>query len=417
MAASEPDTTPLAKAAKLRIAAMLTTDAATIRKQLALAAMYSNCHAKAITARSSALKSATRAVAALAHIAGRSETLKKLAKLKIAAVTQQDANSAQQTKNAIKPDSAATGLDKKVCSLLELGKNTKLNAEKTTAKGYKLESQLINPSPATNDPTETEAAVCGGNTGSCTDSGTGTKHGVRKGTVYRVSQAKEHVRTATTTGTTSVIWHAASQDESDIGNYVTTMANSEAAAVSAAAEPCEPWTEIGNEVFLQNIAAWEIPIDQEDKLNEKQRKIQPATLTALYDTKDEELTAKIWKSVDAIQLTKENSGVSKPAKLGDFTGTQRLLLLEAAVAARKNNAVQSTPDFTAQQEEASGPNTEAVDKKNREKKDECTATEEDKCDKTKCDWNAEKKQCKVKEGAAFISAVIKAPLLLAVLLL
>nr|AGH61138.1 variant surface glycoprotein 580 [Trypanosoma brucei] len=48
---------------------------------------------------------------------------------------------------------------------------------------------------------------------------------------------------------------------------------------------------------------------------------------------------------------------------------------------------------------------------------DCKASSETNCDKTKCDWNAEKKQCKVKEGAAFISAVIKSPLLLAFLLL
>nr|APD74639.1 variant surface glycoprotein 1125.4108 [Trypanosoma brucei] len=47
---------------------------------------------------------------------------------------------------------------------------------------------------------------------------------------------------------------------------------------------------------------------------------------------------------------------------------------------------------------------------------ECKATEEGKCDKEKCTWNKEKNECKVKEGAVVISAVIKAPLLLAVLL-
>nr|APD73284.1 variant surface glycoprotein 1125.539 [Trypanosoma brucei] len=57
------------------------------------------------------------------------------------------------------------------------------------------------------------------------------------------------------------------------------------------------------------------------------------------------------------------------------------------------------------------------DKKDGDKKAEvCKATEEKDCDKTKCEWNAEKKQCKVKERAAVISAVIKVPLLLAVLL-
>ncbi|EAN77412.1 variant surface glycoprotein (VSG, atypical), putative [Trypanosoma brucei brucei TREU927] len=66
----------------------------------------------------------------------------------------------------------------------------------------------------------------------------------------------------------------------------------------------------------------------------------------------------------------------------------------------------------------------AADKK-EEKKDgdnkttaaDFTGTEEDKCDKTKCDWNKEKNECKVKEGAVVISAVINAPLLLAFLIL
>nr|APD73058.1 variant surface glycoprotein 1125.214 [Trypanosoma brucei] len=57
------------------------------------------------------------------------------------------------------------------------------------------------------------------------------------------------------------------------------------------------------------------------------------------------------------------------------------------------------------------------DKKDGDKKDaECKATEEKDCDKTKCDWDKEKSECKVKEGAAVISYVMKAPLLLAFLI-
>nr|ARB51420.1 variant surface glycoprotein [Trypanosoma brucei] len=59
---------------------------------------------------------------------------------------------------------------------------------------------------------------------------------------------------------------------------------------------------------------------------------------------------------------------------------------------------------------------EKKDGDNKTNATDCTGAEEGKCDKTKCDWNAEKKQCKVKEGAAVISYVMKAPLLLAFLL-
>nr|APD73935.1 variant surface glycoprotein 1125.2034 [Trypanosoma brucei] len=49
---------------------------------------------------------------------------------------------------------------------------------------------------------------------------------------------------------------------------------------------------------------------------------------------------------------------------------------------------------------------------------ECKASSETDCDKNKCTWDKERNQCKVKEGAVVISAVItKAPLLLALLLL
>nr|CAJ16833.1 variant surface glycoprotein (VSG, atypical), putative [Trypanosoma brucei brucei TREU927] len=58
------------------------------------------------------------------------------------------------------------------------------------------------------------------------------------------------------------------------------------------------------------------------------------------------------------------------------------------------------------------------EKKDGDKKEECKAAEEKDCDKTKWDWNAEKNECKVKEGVAVISPVItKAPILLAFLLL
>ncbi|SCU64205.1 uncharacterized protein TEOVI_000756800 [Trypanosoma equiperdum] len=60
----------------------------------------------------------------------------------------------------------------------------------------------------------------------------------------------------------------------------------------------------------------------------------------------------------------------------------------------------------------------AEEKKDGDKKDaECTGTVETDCDTKKCDWNAEKKECKVKEGARIILTLINTPLWLAFLLL
>nr|APD74940.1 variant surface glycoprotein 1125.4727 [Trypanosoma brucei] len=69
------------------------------------------------------------------------------------------------------------------------------------------------------------------------------------------------------------------------------------------------------------------------------------------------------------------------------------------------------------QSEKTEKTEESKDGDNKTSAAECTGAEEKDCDKTKCDWNAEKKQCKVKEGAAVISYVMNAPLLLAFFLL
>nr|AGH61270.1 variant surface glycoprotein 817 [Trypanosoma brucei] len=66
--------------------------------------------------------------------------------------------------------------------------------------------------------------------------------------------------------------------------------------------------------------------------------------------------------------------------------------------------------------------TDAAEKKEDKKDGDnktaevCTATAAGKCDTTKCTWDKDKNECKVKEGAVVISSVIKAPLLLAFLI-
>nr|ARB50642.1 variant surface glycoprotein [Trypanosoma brucei] len=92
--------------------------------------------------------------------------------------------------------------------------------------------------------------------------------------------------------------------------------------------------------------------------------------------------------------------------LSYLEGMKRIRKLEGT--AEKKDVAKKT-----ETEEKTG---EKKDGDNKTNATDCTGAEEGKCDKTKCDWNAEKKQCKVKEGAAVISYVMKAPLLLALLL-
>nr|APD73814.1 variant surface glycoprotein 1125.1652 [Trypanosoma brucei] len=121
----------------------------------------------------------------------------------------------------------------------------------------------------------------------------------------------------------------------------------------------------------------------------------------------------------------------KPVKYKNGGKTEDTTISALATSADLNLALAYLEGLKADKRQAAPPATDKnpskkadTEDKTVEKKDgdnkataaDCTGTEEDKCDTKKCDWNAEKKQCKVKEGAVVISSVIKAPLLLVFLL-
>ncbi|CBH13985.1 variant surface glycoprotein (VSG), putative [Trypanosoma brucei gambiense DAL972] len=91
------------------------------------------------------------------------------------------------------------------------------------------------------------------------------------------------------------------------------------------------------------------------------------------------------------------------------------VILSYLIVRRQQNSQAAQKQLESEKEKATGtkPDTEnKTEKKDGKKKDECTGTVETDCDKTKCEWNAGKKQCKVKEGAV-VSSMIKTPLLFA----
>ncbi|SCU64598.1 Trypanosome variant surface glycoprotein (A-type), putative [Trypanosoma equiperdum] len=162
------------------------------------------------------------------------------------------------------------------------------------------------------------------------------------------------------------------------------------------------------------------PTADVSKLSDKATEID-GQITKLYGKNGGEVKTKVWDKFKSIQIPKEATLDNEPTtlkKLDDlnklwfasFFHKAKLIQEKAARAHQKETEKTKTADNN---KEAGA----AENKKDGDKKDECKATEEDKCDKTKCDWNAEKKQCKVKEGAVIISAAIKAPVLLAFLIL
>nr|AGQ50108.1 variant surface glycoprotein [Trypanosoma brucei] len=169
-------------------------------------------------------------------------------------------------------------------------------------------------------------------------------------------------------------------------------------------------------VYLPDVSPSELPNKEKDltQLVEKH-----------YGNEQDTFDNKVWGTLATLGIPKAALLATDDQKVGS---TDNLAQLQTAVAYSIIRLTKSKTDkpsgTTNNKEEENGNKADASADKTEEKKDgdnktnatDCTGAEEGKCDKTKCDWNAEKKQCKVKEGAAVISYVMKAPLLLALLL-
>nr|APD74465.1 variant surface glycoprotein 1125.3093 [Trypanosoma brucei] len=143
-----------------------------------------------------------------------------------------------------------------------------------------------------------------------------------------------------------------------------------------------------------------------------------AKLKEKYGDSGDEYNKKLWQKIEQLKIgvtkskTKTEVDLKEERTISELTeGLARFIGELNAQAAKTTKNDEKKADTTS---------ADAADKKGEkndgDKKDEvCTATEETNCDKTKCTWNKEKNECKVKESA-YISSVTKVPLLLAALL-
>nr|ARB51428.1 variant surface glycoprotein [Trypanosoma brucei] len=104
-------------------------------------------------------------------------------------------------------------------------------------------------------------------------------------------------------------------------------------------------------------------------------------------------------------------------KLTDLASGDKEEKLMAYLMVKTNQRYQIRQETNPEGESKTDTAGKKEEEKDGDKKEECKATEEKDCDTKKCDWNKDKNECKVKEGAGVISAVSKAPLLLELLLL
>nr|APD75635.1 variant surface glycoprotein 1125.5576 [Trypanosoma brucei] len=152
--------------------------------------------------------------------------------------------------------------------------------------------------------------------------------------------------------------------------------------------------------------------------DQEQKNLIDSYIKTNFGDNNNKFKTKIWDHIEQNDYTNSISGTTLKGKIAALASTGTDLLAAGSRAGsnkcdRESSPTKGTKDSDTK--ETSKPGDKADNDKATAA--DCTATEADKCDKNKCTWDKEKNQCKVKEGAAVISAVIKAPLWLAVLLL
>nr|APD74899.1 variant surface glycoprotein 1125.4680 [Trypanosoma brucei] len=155
--------------------------------------------------------------------------------------------------------------------------------------------------------------------------------------------------------------------------------------------------------------------------NEKATTNSPKDLEMLiesaYGKNGQKFKENLWDQIDKLTPTVNKGETSEKLNLKTEKDISKL----GEALARQLGSIRKETEAQASEAEKKTNSGEATE----EKKDgdhkptagECKATEADKCDKTKCDWNKEKNECKVKEGSFIISAATKVPVFFAVLLL
>nr|APD74910.1 variant surface glycoprotein 1125.4692 [Trypanosoma brucei] len=154
------------------------------------------------------------------------------------------------------------------------------------------------------------------------------------------------------------------------------------------------------------------------KTNEKATTNSPKDLEMLiesaYRKNGQQFKENLWDQIDKLSPTLNKGETNEKLNLKTEKDISKL----GQALARQLGFIKKEAEAQASEAEKTNSGEATEEKKGGDNKTtttDCKGTEEKDCDKTKCDWNKEKKECKVKEGAAVISYVMKASLLLELL--
>nr|AGH60703.1 variant surface glycoprotein 1794 [Trypanosoma brucei]APD73724.1 variant surface glycoprotein 1125.1537 [Trypanosoma brucei] len=180
----------LKKSKKLQIAALLTTDRKKTAFLQALSELHRTCQQTDVEkAFKKALKLAADA-ASLAHMAGNSAALTKLAKLKTKRdTTAFTTGTGSAERKRIEVDGAKTGINTGKCTIHSyINGEAPQGAEKALTT-WQLSLQVVRSDSTTASQAATQGMVCETNNGQCSGSNNGNRAGISSGTLYSTTDA------------------------------------------------------------------------------------------------------------------------------------------------------------------------------------------------------------------------------------
>ncbi|AAQ16093.1 variant surface glycoprotein (VSG, atypical), putative [Trypanosoma brucei brucei TREU927] len=421
-AASLPDVN-VKKSKKLKIAALLTTDRKKAAFLQALSDLHLSCKRGDDDRALQTLIGLASKAAALAHMAGTSAALTKLATLKKKTDTNAfttGTNSAQRKRIAV--DGAKTGINTGKCTI-----HSYINAEAPAGADKALSNwqhslKVVKPDTTAATQGATQAMVCETTNGQCSSSSSGNTAGISSGTLYKTDPAAKQQTGKVKPSATTKEWvfhsdkiaHQAAQLDTELSDALTTYATT--------TDSCEPYNKLDNNNFILRVYKIAKGDDTATEIPQAERNNIKNIVESSYGKDPTTYEETIWKGVKATPLTKSNSGRPSDTKLDSITTLNDLQQIEAfieASAAIKQNerSSASTSECKAQIETASA--CKGKEKKNCNSNCEWEGTE----DKGTCKPKNEEEGVKVENdgktntnttgGNSFV--INKAPLLLAFL--
>ncbi|SCU68268.1 uncharacterized protein TEOVI_000762200 [Trypanosoma equiperdum] len=352
---------------------------------------------------------------------GRHDALKMQQKAATKQVGQAQADNGNPVVKAITLKEGTLGLTSSKCHIEEYAKAAQTGPNKATWAKQQLTIKKVEAVAGADTNTPSAAQVCVGSTGAtCTSNGAYIF--IQGGKLYTTTAANPSRGAQKSSAQYLTIYIGSDEKAQQLAVLDTELIQATAPGMEIDSK-CNQHEQLEDLELLEDAAAAADPEHKRPTANAKNKQNLQVTVKNLYGGKESEFNSKFWKTFDDLLVPTKKEAEIKKKKLSTINGPEQLrqsLELAAMMAIIENNtkktatctATVTTSETTAcdkklkktdckesdgckwtnDKEETGNHCKPKNDKKEVDKisATECTATEEGKCDKKKCDWNKKK---------------------------